>query len=113
MRFPEGYLWDYPGFPSLIVPYAMSSDFFFSGHVGFATIALLENYEYKHYFLVAFTAFTIVAESAVMIVTRGHYCIDIIAGVVFAHYIWMLVGYVSPAIDSKLIEKKQQTHFSF
>jgi hypothetical protein len=106
LRFPDGYLWDYPGFPSIIVPYAKTSDFFFSGHMGFATIALLENYEYKHYSLVALAAFTLVVESVVMVVTRGHYCIDIIAGVVFAHYIWMLTGYFSPVVDRKLVEKK-------
>lgn len=31
MRFPEGYYWSYPGFPSYVVPYGNTSDFFFSG----------------------------------------------------------------------------------
>lgn len=34
MRYPEGYLWDYPGFPSLVVPYGKTNDFFYSGHIG-------------------------------------------------------------------------------
>ena len=103
MRFPEGYLWEYPGVPSLIVPYLKTSDFFFSGHVGFTTITILENYTYNHTSFLLLSIFTLITESFVMIVTRGHYCIDIIAGVVFAHYIWLLSGYVAPKIDEKLV----------
>ncbi len=32
MTFPEGFYWDTPGFPSLVVPYGRTSDFFFSGN---------------------------------------------------------------------------------
>jgi len=34
MKFPEGYIWEYPGFPSLTVPYGRTNDFFYSGHIG-------------------------------------------------------------------------------
>ena len=44
MTFPQGYFWDYPGFPSLVIPYGRTSDFFFSGHTGFLTICCLEWY---------------------------------------------------------------------
>lgn len=39
---PDGLLWPYPGFPSIVVPYGSSSDFFYSGHVGFLTILSLQ-----------------------------------------------------------------------
>jgi hypothetical protein len=42
LRYPEGYLWDYPGFPSLVVPYGKTNDFFYSGHVGGACVMMLE-----------------------------------------------------------------------
>ena len=42
MKFPEGYLWEYPGFISLTVPYGKTNDFFYSGHVGGALISTLE-----------------------------------------------------------------------
>ena len=29
--YPDGYFWEHPGFPSIVVPYGRSSDFFFSG----------------------------------------------------------------------------------
>lgn len=41
-KYPEGYDWQYPGFPSYVVPYGNTSDFFFSGHCGFLNICALE-----------------------------------------------------------------------
>ena len=42
MRYPEGYLWNYPGFPSLVVPYGKTNDFFYSGHAGGGLVMTLE-----------------------------------------------------------------------
>ena len=33
---PEGMIWRYPGFPSLLVTYGVANDFFFSGHTAIA-----------------------------------------------------------------------------
>lgn len=38
----DGFMFRYPGFPSLSVPYHDSNDFFFSGHVGTSFIMVLE-----------------------------------------------------------------------
>ena len=49
MKYPDGYYWEYPGFPSFIVLYEKSSDFFFSG-IKFLTqkfINILKNKELK------------------------------------------------------------------
>jgi hypothetical protein len=108
LRFPEGHIFTYPGFPSLTVTYARTSDFFFSGHVGFATFSALENRFYENYCLMYLAMFAVVVESFVMTVTRGHYCIDIITGVVFSHYIWIVTGWVAPYIDRKLIPAPKQ-----
>jgi hypothetical protein len=35
MAFPDGGIWDYPGFPSFVIPYGLARDFYFSGHCGF------------------------------------------------------------------------------
>jgi hypothetical protein len=40
--FPDGFLSLEPAFPSLTVAYGRLSDFFYSGHVGFAIICALE-----------------------------------------------------------------------
>lgn len=45
MRFPDGYYWLDPGFPSFVVPYGRSSDFFFSGLV--STFLLSNGYNIK------------------------------------------------------------------
>lgn len=42
LRFPSGYFWNDPGFPSLVVPYGLTSDFFYSGHCGFLNLCALE-----------------------------------------------------------------------
>lgn len=42
MEKPSGYIWEYPGFPSLVVPYGATNDFFFSGHVAGQVITILE-----------------------------------------------------------------------
>jgi hypothetical protein len=39
---PEGMIWRYPGFPSLVVTYSTSTDFFFSGHMALATALATE-----------------------------------------------------------------------
>lgn len=102
MRFPDGYLWDYPGFFSLAVSYFHTADFFFSGHVGFAFICMCENLWLKKPGLAALSLFTAVTEAFVMAVCRGHYSIDLIAGVIFGHYCWIVSGVVSKALDKKI-----------
>lgn len=42
MKKPAGYIWEYPGFPSLVVPYGPTNDFFYSGHMGGSLISTLE-----------------------------------------------------------------------
>jgi hypothetical protein len=49
MRYPEGYLWDYPGFPSIFIPYGKTNDFFYSGHVGLCVIVFHELITAKKY----------------------------------------------------------------
>src|SRR6201998_4870063 len=39
---PPGSIWHYPGFPSLLVTYSVSNDYFFSGHTAIAVLAVTE-----------------------------------------------------------------------
>ena len=102
MGFPENYIWDYPGVPSLTVPYYRTADFFYSGHVGIMTFCALENYNSGYYKLMVLSVIATLFEFFVMVVLRAHYSIDLISGVVFAHYIWILSGRASKYIDSWL-----------
>jgi hypothetical protein len=90
MRFPEGYLWEYPGFPSLVVSYLKTNDFFFSGHMGLPVIIICELYKMKKFKFICFTLFTLFLEFFTMIVLRGHYSIDLVIGILMAHYCYIL-----------------------
>ena len=39
---PDGMIWRYPGFPTIVVTYSTSTDFFFSGHMALATLLAAE-----------------------------------------------------------------------
>jgi hypothetical protein len=39
---PDGMIWRYPGFPTIVVTYGTSTDFFFSGHMALATLLATE-----------------------------------------------------------------------
>lgn len=39
---PTGGFWDFPGLPSLMVPYGLASDFYYSGHTGYFVLILRE-----------------------------------------------------------------------
>jgi len=90
MKFPDGYLWEYPGFPSLFVSYLKTNDFFFSGHVGLPILMICEFYKMKKYSMIYFSVFTLTLEFLTMIALRGHYSIDLITGIFMAHYCFIL-----------------------
>lgn len=100
MNYPEGYGWIYPGFPSLTVSYAITSDFFFSGHVGVTTFLAFENYSNRCYFLATIAAISSTFEFTVMIFTRGHYTIDLLFGLAMAHYVWIISGSLARYVDA-------------
>ena len=93
MRVPSHYLWHYPGFPSLFVPYS-SGDFFYSGHVGLMLALSFEFYHYKLYWVSAITGVLNLFNAIILIVTRSHYTVDIVGGLIFSHYFYILAGYV-------------------
>ena len=85
--YPDLLYFKYPNFPSIVVGYIQGSDFFFSGHCGFPIVAMMEFFWLKKYFLAGFCAFVTIFETFLMVNSREHYIIDIIIGVIFAHYI--------------------------
>ena len=100
--YPDGYLWEYPGFPSIAVSYLKTNDFFYSGHVGLPVIISCEFFKNSYYYLGFFALLTSGIEFITMIITRGHYIIDLISGIIFAHYTFLLV-------DNFLQYKKKDT----
>lgn len=103
MRYPTGYIFDDPGFPSLLISYKKTNDFFFSGHVGAPIIIGLEFYHFLgNKWIIFLCLFSSLFEAFVMVVYRGHYCIDLVVGLVCAHYIFMMYQ----GADSKLKKYK-------
>ena len=90
MQKPDGYLWEYPGIPSLFVLYYQTNDFFYSGHVGSCILVGLEAHAKGIFWLEMFAWFGTLVQTLVMIFLRGHYFIDLVAGAVFAHYFFLL-----------------------
>jgi len=90
MRFPDDFIFENPGIFSIGVPYFKTNDFFYSGHVGLCTIFFLEFKKDKVPFLKIFSLVGITVNFVVLLVTRGHYFIDLVIGIIIAHYLYIL-----------------------
>lgn len=99
MKFPDGYLWIDPGFPSLFVSYLKTRDFFFSGHVGFPIILAQEWNRIKKYYLQIVCYLVCFLELLTMVFLRGHYSIDLISGLVFSHYFFIIMEPLAIIVD--------------
>ncbi len=82
--FPEpiNYVFTYPGLPSFTAAYDRTNDLYFSGHIGTATVFVLDSLFHKQYrlaaFLIVFWFYTLFS-----LLTLGvHYTNDIIIGLV-------------------------------
>lgn len=87
MPYPPNIIWPQPFIPSIGVPYGISRDFFYSGHTGFMlifTILYFTIYKY-HPSLTLFKYLRwinlagLFQVMAVLIITRVHYTIDVLA----------------------------------
>jgi hypothetical protein len=99
LGFPEGYTWDDPGVPSVIVPYGRTSDFFFSGHCGFLMICACEWYQLGFKKMTYLTHCVNVYLAVVMLICRIHYSADITTGLIYGHYIYIVVRHFMPYMD--------------
>jgi len=104
MAYPEGYLWEFPGFYSISVPYGMQNNFFFCSQVGLCMICFCEFKATGHYKLAYYSLLTMICQIAILNVLRGHYFIDVISSVVFGHYFWIIAERLSLLIDVKIFK---------
>ena len=84
------------------MPYGKTNDFFFSGHVGCCVINFLEFRANGWHKFAWFSLTTCVFQVTLMVCLRGHYFIDLISGVIFAHYAWMIAERYSYLVDVKM-----------
>lgn len=86
----ENYLFDHPGFISFVVPFYRAADFFYSGHCGCAFILALTFRDIGENKLYYFGLFVLFLQFFVMTsITRAHYSIDAIFGIIAAHYFYI------------------------
>jgi hypothetical protein len=89
LGFPEGYIWENPGFYSVFITYIKSSDFFYSGHVGIMLYCCIDMHDRGNMFISRYCLFCSIFEGIVMILMRCHYISDIIGAVIYTHYLWI------------------------
>lgn len=91
MAVPPDSIWEFPGMYSLMMqPYGHRNDFFFCHYLGFLTIIFLEFKAVEQYKLAFASVVLLCTISFWLIITRGQYSIDIMAGVVFGNYFFTI-----------------------
>jgi hypothetical protein len=86
------YLFNYPGFRSLSVPTSRAADFFYSGHTGCAFLITLNFKEMGEFKIFLYGCFVTFLQMIVMTVSRAHYCIDVIFGLIVSHYCFIIAN---------------------
>ena len=99
---PPHMIWRNPGFPSLLVTYGVSSDFFFSGHTTMAVLGALELGRFRKPWLTALAVVVALFEIATVIVLRAHYTMDVFTGALAAFLIAGVAGRLAPPCDRLL-----------
>ncbi len=96
---PPHMVWHDPGFPSLLVTYKVANDYFFSAHTAIAVFAATELARLGRRWVTALAVVIAVFETAVVLVLRAHYTMDVFTGIVAALWVTTLCERVSPRFD--------------
>jgi hypothetical protein len=99
---PPGIIWRYPGFPSLLVTYGVSNDFFFSGHTALAVLGALEVCHLAPGWLAGIACAVAALEAVVVLVLRAHYTLDVIAGALAAWFAFDVSGPLTHTVSAYL-----------
>lgn len=83
---PPNAIWHYPGFPSLLVTYGVSNDYFFSAHTALAVLGATELARFGKRWLTVLGVLVVVLEIAAVLVLRAHYTMDVFTGMVTGLY---------------------------
>jgi hypothetical protein len=100
---PPNAIWHYPGFPSLLVTYGVSNDYFFSGHTAIAVLAVTEIARVGRRWLTALGVLIVVFEIAAVLILRAHYTMDVFTGIVTGLYAAHLADLISTRLRGNKI----------
>lgn len=81
---PPQMIWRHPGFPSLLVTYGVSSDFFISGHTAIAVLGAIEIARILPPWVALLAGIIAAGEALTVIVFRAHYTMDVLGALVAA-----------------------------
>jgi hypothetical protein len=81
---PPRMIWRHPGFPSLLVTYGVSTDFFISGHTAIAVLGAVEMVRFFPLEIGIAAVAVAVLEAVMVIVLRAHYTMDVLAAMAAA-----------------------------
>lgn len=96
---PDGMIWRYPGFPSLLVDYHVMSDFFFSGHTAIIVYAIAELSRLRQRWVTAVGVASALFVMVALFSLRAHYTMDVYAGVVTALLAFLSASYIAKALE--------------
>jgi hypothetical protein len=90
-KLPDGDLLEFPGIPSLVMSYSKTNDLFFSGHIGILFLIGTELWDFRSYSirlkLMSFLCFAMLPWLSVFELSiRSAYSLDILIGIISAHY---------------------------
>jgi hypothetical protein len=105
---PEGMIWRNPGFPTLLVTYAVANDFFFSGHTAIAVFGAIQLARSNRPALVGLGIMLAVFEAATVICLRAHYTMDVFTGALAAVLAALASERIAPFVD-RALEKSGQS----
>lgn len=105
--FPADYVWGFPQvgkwkYHSLTVPFTIADDFFYSGHVGCATLAAIEHYYNKCWIGMGFSIMAALVTVFLMLTCRSHYMIDMLTGAAMASWYHMVAQKIAVYIDETM-----------
>ena len=92
---PQNAIWHYPGFPSLLVTYGVSSDYFFSGHTAIAVLGATEIARSGRRWLTRLGVMIVLFEVGTVLILRAHYTLDVFTGLVTGLYVAHLASWLS------------------
>jgi len=98
-------IWHDPGFPSLLVTYHVTNDFFFSGHTAIAVFGAIELSRLRRNWLTVFAIMIVIFEVATCWFCGAHYR-WIVHWIVAALWVASLSERLSPRIDQLIAGNK-------
>ena len=103
---PPHAVWHYPGVPSLLVTYGVSTDYFFSGHTAIAVLGATELARFEKPWLTVLGVAIVLFEVVTVLVLRAHYTMDVFTGIIAALWVAQLCAKISPSLDTLLNKKR-------